>query len=134
MENFRGIPQLFGRDFNVTLEAANRLNDFGGRDPRSEQFWASMAADGLQDMGSSDCFYKWRNSAHPHLSSRQIRELLEEFPEAHVHAVLRPLFDYIPIKQQREEGTCKPTYFKLDRSTLLGDRFKKAMAEWWVTH
>ena len=69
-EAFRGVPLLFGGDFNITLEATDRPNDFGGRDPISEEFLPCMAAGGLQEMGLSDCVHTWHNSAHPHLLSR----------------------------------------------------------------
>ena len=42
VETFPGVPLLYDEDFNVTLEATNCPHDFGGRDPRSEQFWACM--------------------------------------------------------------------------------------------
>ena len=32
VETFSGVPLLFGRDFNVILEAADPPNDFGGWD------------------------------------------------------------------------------------------------------
>ena len=38
VENFRGVPLLFGMDFNDILETANRLNDSRDWDPGSEQF------------------------------------------------------------------------------------------------
>ena len=134
----RGYP-TFRRDLNITLEAADNPNDSRGRDPRSEQFRACMASSELQEMGLSDCVYTCRSSAHPHSLSRLDRflsssELLMEFPQAKVQALPRPLSDHTPIIRESMEGTGCPTYFKLDRSTLLGDSFKEVMAQWWATH
>ena len=46
---------LIGGDFNVTLEAKDRPNDMGGRDPDSEEFWAFIVAAALIEVGPVDC-------------------------------------------------------------------------------
>ena len=110
VEAFSEILLYFGENFNVTLEVTDRPNDSGGLDPRSEQFWACMAASELEEMSPSNCVYTWRSLAHPHslfcldrfLSSL---ELLMELPHAEVQGLPRPLSDHTPIMWQYMEGT-----------------------------
>ena len=137
VDSYLGIPLLFGGDFNVTLEDRDWPNSLGGWDPGSEQFWACMAMSGLQEMRPSNSVYTWRSLAHSSSLSWLDRflcstELLAEFPLADVRALPRPLSDHTPIVWHTTEGRRKSTYFKLDRSTLLGGGSTEAVAQWWA--
>ena len=48
---------LIGGDFKVTLEAKDRPNDMGGRDPDLEEFWAFIAEAAFIKMRPMDCKY-----------------------------------------------------------------------------
>lgn len=135
---YRGTPMLFGGDFNVTLEAMDRPDGTGGRDPGSEQFWAFLAEEGLMEMGPADCRYTWRSSASPTSCSRLDRfiasaELLEEFPLATVRALPRPCSDHTPIVWQAGESDYKASYLKFDRSWLKEPGFRDDVIKWWTS-
>ena len=51
---FPNLPVLIGGDFNVTLAAADRPNDTGGRDQGSAQFREMLAQLDLGEMGPFD--------------------------------------------------------------------------------
>ena len=66
---FPNLPTLIGGDFNVTLAAADRPNDAGGRDPGSARFKEVLAQLGLGEMGPTDKRFTWSG---PHLSPGSI--------------------------------------------------------------
>ena len=53
-ETFSNHPVLIGGDFNVTLEAEDRPNGMGDRDPSSIQFRETLLRLCLIEMGPSD--------------------------------------------------------------------------------
>ena len=59
-ETFPNHPVLIGGDFNETLEAEDRLNGMGGKDPRSVQFRETLLQLGLVKMGPSHRRFTWR--------------------------------------------------------------------------
>ena len=59
-------PMLNGGDLNVTLQANDRPNGGGGRDPRSRQLREVIASLGLE-MGPWDWRFTWRGSAPNHV-------------------------------------------------------------------
>ena len=124
---FQGIPVIIGRDFNVTLEAADRPNGLGEQDPRSIEFRDVLAQAGLQEMGPSDCLFTWRGSTNPMARSRLDRflcsvEMLEAFPSALVTALPSPISDHTPIMWTTHGETDRPprwTVHGFGRKVLL---------------
>ena len=53
---------------------------------------------------------------------------------ADIRALPKPLLDHTPIMWHSMKEMRRPTYFKLDRLTLLGGSLKETMAQWWATH
>ena len=126
-------PILIGGDYRVTLASDDRPNGAGGRDPGSAQFWEVLAQLGLTEMGPQDRRFTWRG---PTSQSRLDRflcsiELLARFPLAEVTSLPRPLSDHTPILRSTQLGPGRPTYFKMDRSWLRDEGFKRDIAEWW---
>ena len=129
-------PILIGSDFNVTLVVDDRPNRAGGRYSGSTLFRKVLAQLGLAEMGPSDSRFTWRSQIS---QSRQDRflcytELLALFPLAEVISLPRPLSDHMPIWWSAKVGACQLTYFKMDRSWLLDEGFKRDIIEWWQSH
>ena len=126
-------PLLIGGDINVTIQANDRPNGGGGRDPGSRQLREVIASLGLAEMGPSDRRFTWRG---PTTQSRLDRflcsnELLAAYPLAEVSTLPRPLSDHSPIMWDTQVGDAKPSYFKLDRSWLRDERMKCEIVQWW---
>ena len=134
--DFPDTPILIGGDFNVTLAAADRPNGAGGRDPGSAQFREVLAQLGLAEMGPSDRRFTWRGSTSQLRLDRFLCsfELLDQFPLAEVTSLPRPLSDHTPISWSTQTGPNRPTYFKMDRSWLRDEGFKRDVVEWWHSH
>ena len=99
---FNDTQLLFGGDFNVTLVSDDKPDGAGGRDQGSEEFWDFLARATLQEMGPQDCNYTWHSEASPSYRSHLDRfmcsvELMEQFSEADVLALPRPISDHCPI-------------------------------------
>ena len=133
---FPDTPILIGGDFNVTLAVADRPNGAGGRDPRSAEFREVLAQLGLVELGPSDRRFTWRG---PTSQSRLDRflcsiELLDRFPLVEVISLPRPLSHHTPISWSTQAGPSRPTYFKMDRSWLRDEGFKRDIFAWWHSH
>ena len=120
----------------MTLAAADRPNGAGGRNPGSAQFREVLAQLGLAEMGPSDRRFTWRGSTSQSWLDRFLCsiKLLDRFPLAEVTSLLRPLSDHTPISWSTQAGPSRPTYFKMDRSWLRDEGFKRDIVEWWHSH
>ena len=133
---FPNLPTLIGGDFNVTLAAADRPNDAGGRDQGSARFREVLAQLGLGEMGPIDKRFTWRE---PTSQSRidcflYTPELLDIHALAEVTSLPRPLSDHTPILWASQAGPARPTYFKMDRSWFRHDNFRAGIEGWWRNH
>ena len=126
-------PLLIGGDLNMTLQANDRPNGGGGRDPGSKQLREVIASLGLAEIGPSNQRFTWRGPATQSRLDRFLcsNELLAAFPLAEVSTLPRPLSDHSPILWVTQVGDAKPSYFKLDRSWLRDDRLKGEIVHWW---
>ena len=73
----------------MTLEAGDRPNEVGRRDPSSEEFPTFISEAALQELGPTNCRYTWQSSARPHNQScfdcvLSLLDILEQFPQANV--------------------------------------------------
>ena len=132
-ETFPNHPVLIRGDFNVTLEAEDRSNGIGGRDPGSVQFRKTLLRLCLIEMGPSDRRFTWRG---PSLQSRINRflcspSLADAFPLAEVSSLPRTLSDHSPLVWVAQAGIARPTYFKMDRSWTREPGFKEGIEQWW---
>ena len=135
---FQGSPMLMGGDFNVTLEAKDRVNNAGGQDLDLEDFRSFITEAMLQEIGLVNFVYMWRSTDRYTLPSQLDRflcmtELAEKFPLADVHLLPRPLFDYTPIVWTAKEGQGRFTYFKVDKSWVREVGFKEEVESAWFS-
>ena len=116
-ETFPNHPVLIGGDFNVTLEAEDRPNGMGGKDPGSVQFRETLLRLCLIEMGPSDRQFTWCGPSSQSRIDRFLRSpsLADAFPLAEVSSLPYPLSDHSSLVWVAQAGIARPTYFKIDR-------------------
>ena len=133
---FPNVPTLIGGDFNVTLAAADRPNDAGGRDQGSARFREVLAQLGIGEMGPTNKRFTWRGPTSQSRINRFLYtpELLDIHTLAEVISLPRPLSDHTPLLWASQAGPAKPTYFKMNRSWFRRDGIKAGIEGWWRNH
>ena len=132
-ETFSNTALLIGGDFNVTLNAEDRPNDFGGHDPGSAYFRETLAHLGLGEMGPDDQRFTWHGPTSQSRIDRFLYspELWDICGLAEVTSLPRPVSDHTPLVWASQMGADRPTYFKLERSWFRQDGFKENIEVWW---
>ena len=133
---FQGSPMPMGGDFNVTLEAMDRMNNSDGQDLDSKNFRSFITKAMLQEMGLVNYVYTCRSTNRNTMSSRLDRflcliELAEHFLLANVHLLLRPLSDHTPIVWMANESQMQSTYIKVNRSWVREVGFMEEVERAW---